>query len=183
VQLHGSDDDHATLSPMRLALSPGAKYLLVALDGPRMLMLRTSDWGRVRAFYGLHVAQFHNHGAHARAHTQPLVVGGLLRRACVCVICLHAGTSYPQNPPPTTQPTLKTALAWHRDSFYIYASADGAAVHVYHVGTGKVVARLEGQHRVNVRDLDVDHGRNLLATCSFDKTVRVFGGEVTPTGE
>jgi hypothetical protein len=48
-------------------------------------------------------------------------------------------------------------------------------VHVYHVGTGKVAARLEGFHRQNVRDLDVDGARNLLATCSFDRTVRVFG--------
>jgi hypothetical protein len=40
------------------------RYLLVALDGPRMLMLRASDWSRARAFYGLHIGQFHNHGAH-----------------------------------------------------------------------------------------------------------------------
>jgi hypothetical protein len=46
---------------------------------------------------------------------------------------------------------------------------------VYHVGTGKLAARLEGRHRVNVRDLNVDWGRNLLATCSFDKSVKVFG--------
>ena len=45
---------------------------------------------------------------------------------------------------------------------------------VYHVGTGKVVAVIQGVHRVNVRDLDVDHGRNLLATCSFDKSVVVY---------
>lgn len=38
----------------------------------------------------------------------------------------------------------------------------------------QVAARLEGVHRINVRDLDVDASRNLLATCSFDKSVRVF---------
>jgi hypothetical protein len=127
VPLLTSDDDHLAVSPMRLSFSPDARHLLVALDGPRLLMLRAADWSRCRAFCGLRVAQFHNH-----------------------------------------------ALAWHRDGFYFYASADGAAVHVYHVGTGKVAARLEGHHRVNVRDLDVDHGRNLLATCSFDKTVVVY---------
>lgn len=127
ISLHSGDEDHLSLSPMRLAFSPCGRYLLVALEGPRLVVLRTSDWSRARALYGLHVARFHNH-----------------------------------------------AVAWHRDAAYAYASADGAAVHVYHVGTGKVAARLEGQHRVNVRDLDVDWGRNLLATCSFDKTVRVF---------
>lgn len=46
-------------------------------------------------------------------------------------------------------------------------------VQVFHVGSGKLAAALEGAHRVNVRDLDVDHARNLLATCSFDKSVAV----------
>lgn len=41
-------------------------YLLVALDGPRLLVLRTSDWSRARALYGLHVAQFHNHAGAPR---------------------------------------------------------------------------------------------------------------------
>lgn len=56
----------------------------------------------------------------------------------------------------------------------MYATADGAAVQAYHVGTGKVAARLEGHHRQNVRDIDVDGPRNLLATCSFDRSVCVF---------
>ncbi|KIZ03323.1 hypothetical protein MNEG_4639 [Monoraphidium neglectum] len=128
IPLHGRDDDHLKISPMRLALSPCGRYLLVALDGPRLLVLRTADWSRLRAIYGLNVPQYHNH-----------------------------------------------AVAWHHDAAYVYASAENASVHVYHVGTGKLAARLEGRHRVNVRDLNVDWGRNLLATCSFDKSVKVFG--------
>ena len=71
------------------------------------------------------------------------------------------------------------AMAWHPDSAYVYAAADGAAVFVFHVGTGRVAARLEGGHRVNVRDVHFDHARGLLATCSFDKTVRVYGAAAT----
>lgn len=47
-------------------------------------------------------------------------------------------------------------------------------VYVYHVGSAKVVAVLSG-HSVNVRDMAYDPTRNLLATCSFDKTVKVWG--------
>lgn len=79
----------------------------------------------------------------------------------------------PAPPASLAPPALAAALAWHRDSFYVYAAAEHAAVQVFHVGSGKLAAALEGAHRVNVRDLDVDHGRNLLATCSFDKSVAV----------
>ncbi|KAI8468292.1 MAG: quinon protein alcohol dehydrogenase-like superfamily [Monoraphidium minutum] len=127
IPLSTRDNHHSTLSPMRLALSPCGRYLLVALDGPCLLVLRTSDWSRARSLFGLQVPRFHNH-----------------------------------------------AVAWHGDSAYVYAAADGASVVVFHVGSGKVVARLEGRHRINVRDLDMDGARNLLATCSFDKSVRVF---------
>ncbi len=46
-------------------------------------------------------------------------------------------------------------------------------VWIHHVGSGKVVAKLHN-HQVNVRDLDYDTDRNILATCSFDKTVSIF---------
>ena len=36
------------------------RYLLVSTDGPRILMLRTSDWSHVRSFYGQPTEQFHN---------------------------------------------------------------------------------------------------------------------------
>ena len=64
--------------------------------------------------------------------------------------------------------------AWHRDGFYVYvAAAATAEVWVFHVGSGKVVAKLPA-HRINVRDLAYDGERNQLLTCSFDKTVKVF---------
>ena len=44
---------------------------------------------------------------------------------------------------------------------------------MFHVGTCKVVAKLSA-HKVNVRDMSFDRERRLLATCSFDKTVKIF---------
>ncbi|KAG2493658.1 hypothetical protein HYH03_008173 [Edaphochlamys debaryana] len=67
------------------------------------------------------------------------------------------------------------AAAWHRDSNYIYAAGAGAQVCVFHLGSGRLVHR-SAPHRVNVRDLDYDPGRNLLASCSFDKTVKLMAG-------
>eukprot|EP00879_Flechtneria_rotunda_P024118 GHRR01025562.1.p1 GENE.GHRR01025562.1~~GHRR01025562.1.p1 ORF type:complete len:131 (+),score=41.17 GHRR01025562.1:293-685(+) len=66
------------------------------------------------------------------------------------------------------------SCAWHRDGSYIYAGASHAAVYVYHVGSAKVVKKLAGQHTVNVRDISYDHSTNRLATCGFDKTVKVL---------
>eukprot|EP00879_Flechtneria_rotunda_P016409 GHRR01017168.1.p1 GENE.GHRR01017168.1~~GHRR01017168.1.p1 ORF type:complete len:125 (-),score=37.99 GHRR01017168.1:660-1034(-) len=54
------------------------------------------------------------------------------------------------------------------------AGASHAAVYVYHVGSAKVVKKLAGQHTVNVRDISYDHSTNRLATCGFDKTVKVL---------
>lgn len=53
------------------------------------------------------------------------------------------------------------------------AGAAHAAVYVYHVGTAKVVATLRG-HTVNVRSIHYDPASNRLATCSFDKCVKVY---------
>lgn len=46
-------------------------------------------------------------------------------------------------------------------------------VSIFHLGSGRLVAQLPG-HRINVRDLNYDPARNVLATCSFDKTVKLY---------
>lgn len=46
-------------------------------------------------------------------------------------------------------------------------------VYVYHLGTAKVVAQLRG-HTVNVRAIHYDGSSNRLATCSFDKCVKIY---------
>lgn len=68
------------------------------------------------------------------------------------------------------------AAAWHHNSFHVYAGAAGGQVWVYHVGSGKVVAKLD-VHKINVRDMHMDTQRNILATCSFDKTVKLLRGQ------
>lgn len=58
----------------------------------------------------------------------------------------------------------------------VVSSASGAAhatVYVYHLGTAKVVAKLRG-HTVNLRALHYDVASNRLATCSFDKAVKIY---------
>ncbi|GIL73720.1 hypothetical protein Vretifemale_3848 [Volvox reticuliferus] len=68
--------------------------------------------------------------------------------------------------------------AWHRDSNYIYAAGAGAQLCVFHLGSGRLV-HTSVHHKVNVRDLDYDPARNLLATCSFDKTVKILAATDT----
>lgn len=53
------------------------------------------------------------------------------------------------------------------------AAAANAAVYVYHLGAAKIVAQLRG-HTVNVRAIQYDAATNRLASCSFDKTLRIL---------
>eukprot|EP00198_Chlamydomonas_reinhardtii_P000165 XP_001689500.1 predicted protein [Chlamydomonas reinhardtii] len=66
------------------------------------------------------------------------------------------------------------AAAWHRDGNYIYAAGANAQLCVFHLGSGRLVHTAR-PHKINVRDVDYDPRRNLLATCSFDKTVKLLG--------
>lgn len=87
----------------------------------------------------------------------------LLPRARHCH-CLQAGVQ------PTNRPCAVTVC---RRSAVAAAGAAHAAVYVYHVGTAKVVAQLRG-HTVNVRSIFYDGETNRLASCSFDKSVKVY---------
>ncbi|MEW5315289.1 MAG: hypothetical protein WDW38_006729 [Sanguina aurantia] len=68
--------------------------------------------------------------------------------------------------------------SWKRlrvmDPNYVYAAAAGGTCIVFHVGSGKQVSTLPMPHRANVRSMHYDAERNLLATCSFDKAVKVY---------
>jgi hypothetical protein len=68
------------------------------------------------------------------------------------------------------------ATAWHRSGMYIFAGALGGHLYIYHVGSAKVVATVK-VHDKNVRGLDYDPIRNVLVTCSFDRTVKVLENE------
>jgi len=70
--------------------------------------------------------------------------------------------------------TFHTSVAhWHVSNFYLMAAAAAGQIYVFHTGTGKVVSKFKA-HTQNVRWLDYDAERNLLISCSFDKTVKVF---------
>ena len=53
----------------------------------------------------------------------------------------------------------------------LFADAAGASILVFHLGSGKQVAKIAGQHKVNVRDIDFDPVSNQLVSCSFDKSL------------
>ena len=67
------------------------------------------------------------------------------------------------------------SLAWHYCSNYLYVSSGvGGAVEVIHLGSGRSCGQISA-HKVNVRDLIYDLKRKALLTCSFDKTVKIWG--------
>jgi COMPASS component SWD3 len=64
---------------------------------------------------------------------------------------------------------------WHPSGKYFFANdAEGQRVCVVDVAEGKVVRKLDG-HKALIRDLWFDSERELLVTCGFDKTVRIWG--------
>lgn len=73
----------------------------------------------------------------------------------------------------------KACVSWHGSSRWLFAAAAGGRVFVFHVGSCKEVRQLSG-HKINVRDMHYDASRKLLATCSFDKTVKVWSAAAGP---
>ncbi|PRW32536.1 WD40 repeat isoform B [Chlorella sorokiniana] len=67
--------------------------------------------------------------------------------------------------------------AWHRSGHYVFAAAAHGGVCVFHLGSCSKVATLVA-HSKNVRSLAYDGTNNLLLTCSFDRTVKVFDSSV-----
>jgi hypothetical protein len=54
------------------------------------------------------------------------------------------------------------------------AGASHATIYIYHVGTAKLVDKLSHHHTVNVRDIHYDALTNRLASCSFDKSIKIY---------
>ena len=66
-------------------------------------------------------------------------------------------------------------VGWSRGGRYVYVSQQDASVCVYDVSEGRNAGVLRG-HDVNVRDVDVHPFQDLVATASFDRTVKLWQG-------
>lgn len=67
-----------------------------------------------------------------------------------------------------------TSLPPPHGSTPLPAAAARGALCVFHVGSARKVATLSAAHAKNVRGLAYDAPHNLLLTCSFDRTVKLW---------
>lgn len=87
---------------------------------------------------------------------------------CMPACALHSTSSYPCARSPFLLPACLPAAAAH------------GGLCIFHVGSARRVATLVA-HSKNLRGLAYDAHHNLLLTCSFDKTVKVW--EAAPAEE
>jgi len=64
-------------------------------------------------------------------------------------------------------------LCWHPSSKYFYVTSQDGLIYVWDTVTQKIVDKITG-HRGLPRDLDLHADRGLLASCSFDKTIKFW---------
>jgi COMPASS component SWD3 len=62
---------------------------------------------------------------------------------------------------------------WHSNGHFVFATSDDHKIYVFDVVTGRVMSKLTGHEGV-VRDLSFNSGKNILVSCGFDKTVRMW---------
>ncbi|KAG0203267.1 hypothetical protein BGX28_004408 [Mortierella sp. GBA30] len=62
---------------------------------------------------------------------------------------------------------------WDRSGKYFYVTGNDHKIYCFEVGTQVLVGTLDG-HSSIVRGLFMDHGRNMLVSCGFDKTARTW---------
>lgn len=141
------------------------RYLLVATDSPVLLVLRVDGEACARAPEPALPAFMPDPRVPPRCppHTPGARTDwSVLRR-------LHSTAPHDRVAASTV------SVAWHPSSCYVYVSAPAeAAMYVMHVGSAQQVARIAGHHRINVRAIASDPHANRLASCSFDKTLRVY---------
>ena len=64
-------------------------------------------------------------------------------------------------------------LCWSRCGRYVYVTQQDVSVCAYDVSEGRAAGVLRG-HDTNVRDVDCHPHRDELATCSFDRTIKLW---------
>jgi hypothetical protein len=91
-------------------------------------------------------------------------------------------TLFLPEPPQFHRPTV----AWAGSARHAYASV-GGDIHLLHIGSARPLRKLAAAGRTagggaaSVRDLHWDAARRLLASCSFDKTVRLWSEAAAPS--
>ncbi|KAF9905944.1 hypothetical protein EC991_001185 [Linnemannia zychae] len=70
---------------------------------------------------------------------------------------------------------------WDRSGKYFYVTGNDHKIHCFSVGTQQIVGTLDG-HTSVVRGLYMDHARNMLVSCGFDRTVRTWVNPATSSG-
>jgi len=63
--------------------------------------------------------------------------------------------------------------AWHPSGKYVYSTSQDHKIYCWEVATQNIVHKLEG-HKSTVRDIQVHPFSNMLASCSFDKTIKLW---------
>ncbi|KAF9108052.1 hypothetical protein BGX29_003567 [Mortierella sp. GBA35] len=62
---------------------------------------------------------------------------------------------------------------WDRSGKYFYVTGNDHKIYCFSVGTQQIVGTMDG-HTSVVRGLFMDHARNMLVSCGFDKTIRTW---------
>lgn len=62
---------------------------------------------------------------------------------------------------------------WHPKGFHIYVASAKGVICIFHVGTGRLVAKMKG-HDANVRAMLFDPSQQALLSCGFDKKICIF---------
>jgi hypothetical protein len=169
--------ERVPFSAVRLAASPCGTRLLAATDGGRVLVLRQrrgggseggARWAQLPPLFGVsgggdifHVPSLAWHRSGAHAYVSTAAAGGGAR-AAEAVTAAQRGDGEGAGERAAAAPAA--------------SGVSGGEVFVFDVGAGRVVARLPAHSPLAARDLDYCARRNALATCAFDKTVRVFVG-------
>lgn len=167
----------ASLSPPPPARAPPRRFLLVATDSPRLLVLGAADGRPLAAFHGLPHDPFHTPSLAWHRDGRHVVVGA----AGAQLVFVHAGGWV------KGKGGLGQVLLWLL-KLRFWCGWGGVAVRLAAgqgsrpskpppaptAGTCKVAAQVASAHRINVRDLSYDATTNRLATCSFDKTVKCW---------
>lgn len=125
--LNAKGDDHVSFTPIHMSSSFDGKWLAVATDKHRVIMLQAGTNNQVNNFYGATNDQYSN------------------PRVC-----------------------------WSHNNTFIYATSQDRSITCWDVKSAKVVKVIKNAHDKLVRDLKYHPKEEMLMTCSYDRTVKLW---------